>query len=169
MNVKLLTISVFILLIFTSIFPIVNSMKVENKLEEIQIDINSEKKLKPYFPGISELDPNALYYYPYELILIFNKDYVDVENQKQFFGYNFTDVNPEINGALIEVPESEVEFLQQIIDHLTSLPQVEYANLNILDAVDPPNIVASSEKVTWGQETINCPGAWEISKGNSDV
>jgi len=144
-------------------------MQLNTELKDIKINIKSDKKLKPYYPGIPEFESNVIYYRPCQLVVIFNKTYVDVEGQKQFHGYNFTDINPEINSALIEVPEDQVDMLKMIINMLTFLPEVEYANLNIVDGVDPPNLATSNEKTTWGQEAIRCSEAWKVTKGSPDV
>ena len=52
MNVKLLTICVLALLVFTTTLPLVSSMQLNIELKDIKINIKSDKKLNPYYPGI---------------------------------------------------------------------------------------------------------------------
>ncbi|MCK4365538.1 MAG: S8 family serine peptidase [Thermoplasmatales archaeon] len=120
-----------------------------------------EGEYKEYYPGAPS-DPNVVYYGSEEVIVGF-KSYVDVTEMDDVLGYPIVDWLVELNTVIVEIYGIDLEVF---IEMAEQLEDVEYAELNfIYQTCFEPNDPLWDEQ--WGPKAINCPQAWDITKGGA--
>jgi len=137
---------------------------MQQVLEEHEADLNvTELPLRKYVYE-QEYDENYQDYFPSQVIVGF-KPKIDVSTLETFEGHDIIDKIELLNVALLEVEEDhELEF----IDYLTQSDDVYFAELNTaLWAMWEPNDEKWEDQ--YGPQLIECPTAWDIEKGDSDI